>query len=44
MKAMRRESDAAEATAVRLFLWAGMLTTLTCTGLALWSMAQSILR
>ena len=41
MRATQSESRTEEALAVRLFLWVGLLTTLSCTGLAAFAVARN---
>ena len=43
MKATRFDTSANEAAAVSLFLWVGLLTTLSCAGLAAFAVARPVL-
>lgn len=43
MRATRFESRSEEAMAVRLFLWVGLLTMVSCAGLAAFAVATSVL-
>jgi hypothetical protein len=43
MRATRFGARTEEAMAVRLFLWVGLLTTLSCAGLAAFAMTRSVL-
>ncbi|MFN3889686.1 MAG: hypothetical protein ACK4MV_04750 [Beijerinckiaceae bacterium] len=43
MRATRYERRAEEAMAVRLFLWVGLITTMSCAGLAALAVAKPVL-
>lgn len=43
MRASRLERRTEEALAVRLFLWVGLLTTMSCAGLAAFAVARPAL-
>jgi hypothetical protein len=43
MRATRFEARKDETVAVRLFLWAGLLTTMACTALAALTVARPLL-
>lgn len=43
MRATRFETGAGEALAVRVFLWVGLLTTMSCACLAAFAVARPVL-